>query len=142
MKIFKNIFQIRNVNRYFCTKVEIKDEKFYEQEWTNLYNEKLKKNKDLLEKELSAEEKRECELISDAFTILEGEEKKLFTLLMNQKARKIYNKSFTEHTISNPSDMIKKESLWPKDNPNWMKSPHLISTMAAFSGKASTGIFQ
>jgi hypothetical protein len=139
MKIFKNIFQIRNIYRSFCTKVEIKDEKFYEEEWNNAYLEKFKKNKDLLEQELSPSQKKECELISDAITILDPNEKKLFGLLVNEKMKKIFNKGFVDYTLSNPSDAIDMENLWPKDNPNWMKSPHLQATLSAFTGKASPG---
>jgi hypothetical protein len=75
--------------------------------------------------------------VSDAFTSLEQEEKKLFTLLINEKTKKIFNKSYNDFTVSNPSQIIDKENLWPKENPNWMKSPHLQATLAAFAGKAA-----
>ncbi len=139
MKIFKNIFTIRNVNRLFCTKAEVKDEKYYEKEWNNAYLEKIKKNKDTLEQQLSPIEKKECDLISEAITSLDSNEKTLFTLLLNQRLKKTFNKSYTEHTLSNPSQVINKDNLWPKDNPNWMKSSHLQSTLSAFTGKATAG---
>jgi hypothetical protein len=125
---FKNIFS-------FCTKEnKTADYNQYEKEWTEMYIQKLKQNKEYLEKQLSEPQRKEIELIVEAQMSLNETEKKYFNVIFKKKIRELTGVDPITQIFSNPSDLVKKENLWPKENPNWFKTPHLQNTVSAFTG--------
>jgi hypothetical protein len=129
----------------FCTNNKTIDYKKAEQEWTEMYITKMKQNKDYLEKQLSDIQKKEVELIVEAIANLTQDERKYYNIIFKHKIIAMTGLHPARESYSNPSTLLKSENLWPKENPNWYKSPHLQSTVAAFTGgaaaQAQQGIF-
>ncbi len=107
-----------------------------EQEWTAIYEAKMQKTKDLVLKELSQEEREEVEFISEELETLSKDEKLYFALLMKIKQTKLLGMSPFEYNQLHPSKLVNQNNLWPKENPNWYKTPELHSTMNSFKGVA------
>ena len=135
MKIFNKFLKHNKLTRSFCVKKDlVKDEKYYEQEWNNIYIKKFNEKKKFLEDQLSSSEKKEVELLVEAMNILNPDEKNLFLLLVKKNIEKISGVNALNLDISTPSSMINNENLWPKENPEWYNTSHLTSTLSAFKG--------
>lgn len=145
LKLNKSLKNINKIKFNFCTKIEqnqtqtqnkeeVKDEKYYEQEWTKLYIEKRNADKAVLEKELTDLEKREVELLTDLAMGLNEIESKYYMLLLQDVSKDIYNVDPMEDDDYYPSQLNTSSNLWPKDNGKWFKTPSFESAIAAFSG--------
>jgi hypothetical protein len=135
MKIFIKFFKLNNFKRTFCIKKDVvKDEKYYEQEWNNLFVTKFNEKKKYLENQLSPSEKKEVELLVEAMNILDPDERKLFLLLLKIKVQNITGVNPLSVDLSSPSSISTKENMWPKENPDWFKTSHFSSTLSAFKG--------
>lgn len=108
----------------------------YEKEFNKIFLEKTKIKKDFLEKELNEKEKREVNTLVGHLIKMDKNEK-LYYLLLNRKNEiKVFNEDTAKVNIDLPQNIINTENFWPKENPNWLKTPALTSTLASFSGQA------
>lgn len=136
------------IRRTFCQKQETfqprpnLDESQYEQEWTNMYLEKQKQNREVLDKKLTQREKQEVELVLKHVLDLNKTEKKYYLLLLKQqytKKNSIDPLTFDSSSLGPSSGL---EHMWPKEGRDWTKSPHLQTAFNAFSGKAGGKILK
>jgi hypothetical protein len=106
----------------------------YKEEWTKLYKEKQKLNVDMLEKELDEYQKKEAQALLSKVTKFNKDEKIYFLSLIKNKLNIMFGTDVIKSDLNYPEILMESQNLWPKENPNWMKSNNMQITVSSFSG--------
>jgi large subunit ribosomal protein L7/L12 len=139
--LFKSIGKAFKLEKMFCTNVPTSKERTpeeYEKEWTKMYLEIQKKNKEFLESELSETEKEEVKFLTDKFLELSKEERLYFLYVQRMLLIKYCGVDPKRH-LTSPSIAIEGKNLWPKENPDWLKTQSLMQAIGAFQGRSILG---
>jgi hypothetical protein len=129
-------YKLNIFTKNFCSANpdKIKD---YETEWTKLYLEKIKIKKEFLDKELTDFEKKEVLLLLDKISKLNKDEKLYLLALVRIKLQNKLNIDLLKPQ-KDLNNLLERDNLWPKENPNWLKTENMKISLASFSGKTVT----
>jgi hypothetical protein len=130
-----SIFQVP-IYKSFSTANDVKQQLSKEQQWQNLYLEKIKNQEDILQKELNENERNEVRTLVDLVMKLSKDEMFYYALLTNRRANLI-----TEGKEPTFTSNFQMQNTWPPGKENWLKTPNSISTFDSFSGGSGGIIF-
>ena len=116
---------------FILKKPKLKKEE-YEKEWEILYKEKNKEKRLIVESGLNENEKNEVKEIFEKIKQLKPEEREYYIYITQLESEKYSDVYSLDESILPPDYLYEAENFWPKENPNWIRTDHMKTSMDAF----------
>ncbi len=136
-KIFLQKFPFSNVN----VKDMTYEEKvvYYEKEFETIYKSHREKTLSVVNDNLTKKQKDYCDaLFNEIITFKNINEKKAFSIFLNQYEKKFYGLDRAKVKFNYPEFNKNTINFWPKENPNWKNINLQASSSSSSSSKANT----
>ena len=91
---------------------------------------------EIINSELTENDKKEVELLADRIAELKGLDKVYFQLLIKNTIKKNFGINILNQNINHPDNLNISETFWPPNDPDWYKMSLSMGTSSA--GKSSS----